>query len=359
MTDSSKILEELYKKYLGIGSTKLYRIAKDEGHDITMKQVKEFIRRQNEQQVFSRARPKVQGGHITSLYPDHTLQMDIMDMARWASSNNRFKYVLVIIDVFSREGYGYPMKNKSMASTVRAMKEFIETEYVPTVIMSDNDSSFKGKTFQALMNKHNIFHQTNDVGNHNALGVVDRFIQTLKKKLVLVMEKTNSRNWVDILEPVLEAYNKTPHGAVMDYKPSEIDKDKEKRITITGINAEKEMKRSTFPPMMPGDKVRILLRKEQFQRAYDPKYSREVFQVEKVLPRTAKLRHVTQPIPRKWLIVVPPGSKTLPRDKASDLNKQMRVMRRAGLVDNEEGLEKALITSKRVRKPKILEDYIA
>ena len=49
--------------------------------------------------------------------------------------------------------------------------------------MSDNDSSFLGSEFQKVLVKHDIHHDPNAVGDHNALGIIDNFAKRIKRIL--------------------------------------------------------------------------------------------------------------------------------------------------------------------------------
>lgn len=325
-------LKRIYEKYFGLGVNSLYNLARDKGVKVTRKQVSDFVKQQSERQVFRRPTKQTKGGgHIVSNSPEHDIQIDIMDMSRWSKWNKGIKYILVIIDVFTRKGYAYPLKKKAITNVVEAMKEFFKNEFVPETIVSDSDRSFTGKAFQDLMRKHNIVHRTVAIGDHNALGVIDRFIQTLKKKIILDLERNQSQNWINQLSDVVKAYNNTPHDGVLQLKPKSIAKNKDKRLQVADLNRLKAETQVKQIPLRVGDKVRVLVRKDQFQRAYDPVYSRDVFIVKKVNPTTALLEGFSKPTPRKWLLVVPPSSRALGKDKAKRSAQQIRRLQREGL----------------------------
>jgi len=325
-------LKQIYNKYFGLGVNSLYNIAREKGVKVSRKQVSDFVKQQSERQVFRQAQRQTKGrGHIVSNFPKHDIQIDILDMSRWSRFNKGFKYILVIIDVFTRKGYAYPLKKKAMNYVVEAMEEFFTNEFVPETIVSDSDASFSGKAFQDLMRKYKIVHRTVTIGDHKALGVIDRFIKTLKKKIILDLERNKTQDWLSRLSGVIKAYNNTPHSGVLELKPKSIANNEEKRIQIADLNRLKAEKQVKQLPLRVGDKVRVLVKKEQFQREYDPVYSRDVFIVKKVNPTTALLEGFSKPTPRKWLLVVPPSSRALGKDKAKRSAQQIRRLQREGL----------------------------
>ena len=83
-------------------------------------------------------------------------QIDIAVMDKFGKSNNGYKYILFFIDVFTRKGYGIPMKNKNIEATSRALEEFCETYFTPEIINCDNDGAFMGREFQRVVKEYNI-----------------------------------------------------------------------------------------------------------------------------------------------------------------------------------------------------------
>ncbi len=78
--------------------------------------------------------------------------MDIFDLSRYASSNKQYKYILGIIDVYTRYVWCYKMKNKDNINVFDCFKKFIGEsnlkKYTPTILMSDHDSTFMILQFQ-------------------------------------------------------------------------------------------------------------------------------------------------------------------------------------------------------------------
>ncbi|HSG20481.1 MAG TPA: hypothetical protein VLA31_06895, partial [Burkholderiaceae bacterium] len=77
-----------------------------------------------------------------------------------------------------------------------------------------------------------IAHRLKPVGDLNALGVVDRTIQTLKKKLA-ELSSTTKRTWPDLLQRAVSALNSTPKpGVLHGDSPAEVKDDPEVQFLL-------------------------------------------------------------------------------------------------------------------------------
>ena len=115
----------IYKKYNRPGAQKLLLLAKSEGIQTTLKDVKEFISsRTEEQQLKESKHTKQSNGHIVSYSPFNRLQLDIFVLKKYEYYNKGYGYILCIIDVFSRKVWAYPLKTKSLIDTTPAIKKF-------------------------------------------------------------------------------------------------------------------------------------------------------------------------------------------------------------------------------------------
>ena len=63
--------------------------------------------------------------------------MDILDMQKFYTKNQHHKYILVMIDIFSRRGIGVPIKSKSADDTLAGIKKAFKYLGTPKIIASD------------------------------------------------------------------------------------------------------------------------------------------------------------------------------------------------------------------------------
>ena len=268
----SEIIEE-YVKYGYPSAQKLYELL---GKKYKLEKITEVIANHPVYQLYKQ-KSKNLGGHIIAFSPLELMQADITFMDKFGHQNEGYKYILLCIDVFSRYVWALPLKNKGTQEVYEAFKDVPQ----PNKLMTDNGSEFTNKLFSAFLHNAGIFHQTALVGDHNALGIVDRMTLTLKSALYKRFIGNDNVKWKAVLEDVVKTYNNTPHEGIYGYTPNEAMNKKNVRAVLTTINtqlADKQIKKAVGEV---GDNVRTRKPDWTFRRGYTPKWSEDVGKVEK------------------------------------------------------------------------------
>ena len=272
----NKIIDKYYENFNYPTATKLYKIMKADNISVTETNVKTYLSSLEEVQITKEVKAPKKNGHITAMSPNQIWQIDIFILQKFVKQNKGYRDIFCVIDVFTRKVYCRAMKTKDIEDCTLALDSIIKKSGVkPMTIMSDNDSSFKGGLFQALLKKHEISHDMNIVGDHRALGIVDRFARTIKTVLTKLFIRTKKTNWIDSLDRIVDRYNEMPHTGILDIKPN----DAENQIQpLVELNIEKGNKKITSD-LEEGDKVRINIR-STFDKGTAPRWSDEVFVVQ-------------------------------------------------------------------------------
>ena len=187
-------LEKYYKKYNFPAATTFLKQLKNEEIKVTKKEVDDFIKSRTEQQQTTiKGEKKKTLGKLVAYYPLSLIQMDIFDLSKYFRDNKGYKYILCIIDVFTRKVWAYKMKNKDNKNVFESFQTFMKEsnlkKYAPTILMSDNDSTFINDKFQQILSSNDIMHQPNVINDHHALGLVDSFARILKKTFTRIFLK--------------------------------------------------------------------------------------------------------------------------------------------------------------------------
>lgn len=269
-----KIIDKYYENYNFPSASKLYKILKDDNISVSKRDVELYISSLEEVQITKETKAPKQNGHITAMCPHQIWQIDLFILQKFVKQNKGYRNIFCVIDVFTRKVYCVAMKTKDISDCTNALESIIKKSGVkPMTIMSDNDSSFKGGLFQALLKKHEIAHDMNIVGDHNALGIVDRFARTIKTIFTKIFIRTKKTNWIDSLDKIVDRYNEMPHSGILDIKPN----DAEHQIKqLVELNNEKG--NIIKSDLEEGDKVRINIR-STFDKGTAPRWSDEVFVV--------------------------------------------------------------------------------
>jgi len=210
---------------------------------------------------------------IVSLFKDDLWQADLIDMQSYSRTNKGFKFILIIIDTYTKYVWTVPLKNKSSKEVTQGML-IIFTNNHPKLLQTDNSREFYNKPFQDLMKKYNVKHYS--TYSSIKAGIVERVIRTIKNKIYTYFTATGSWNWFNSLQNIVHNYNNTIHKTI-NCTPFEA------RLNTNKIQYNKtkqfKIKKSTFKI---GDKVRISKYKHIFNKGYTPNWTTEVFTISKV-----------------------------------------------------------------------------
>ena len=238
MTDIDK-LQTLAADLGQPGVDKLYIAAKRRGINVTKKQVAAALSRIGERQIFRPIQPSK--GKSASEGVDVRFQMDLIDLhndTAFDKSGAANKFILIVINVFTREIYARSLAKKDPTTVSLELASILdELPIDPKIIASDNGNEFKGPV-STLLEKRQIAQRFKAVGDVNALGVIDRAIQTLKKTMAKIMADGRVRNWQDALKKAVASYNHSYHSTVHD-APSDVRADPKVTFMNMQDNAKK------------------------------------------------------------------------------------------------------------------------
>ena len=186
---------------------------------------------------------------IISDHPYHLVAMDLADFPRSERNN---KYLFLAVDHYSKRAVGRPLEDKSGTTIAREFEYALLPSFiaVPERILTDNGGEFQNKSFEHLMNKYGIQHETIAPGFPASNGAVERLVGTVKS--LLRVSCLQGSEWDNELPNVLNAYNNTKHKEI-NMKPSEVFLEKAARVVLP--NRKQNTDGRTHKPLSKGDRV--------------------------------------------------------------------------------------------------------
>jgi len=212
---------------------------------------------------------------VVTRFIDDLWQADLMDMQSHSKKNYGFKFILVVIDTYSKYVFVEPLKNKSAKECTKGMVNILKKAN-PKFLQTDNGTEFYNTQFQDLMKKYKIKHYS----SYSVIkcSIAERVIQTLKNNIYKHFTATGTWNWYNTISKIIHNYNNTKHRTIK-CTPSEARMDTNKNKFNTYKSSEKLYK----PKFKVNDKVRISKYKHIFSKGYTPNWTTEIFTVSKVL----------------------------------------------------------------------------
>ena len=89
---------------------------------------------------------------------DDTWSSDLLDMNEYGLKNNKgYRYILVVIDIFSKFGWTIPLKNKFSQTITEAFSEIIKSSNrKPNLLETDDGMEYVNKIFKEFLNNNKI-----------------------------------------------------------------------------------------------------------------------------------------------------------------------------------------------------------
>ena len=209
---------------------------------------------------------------------DDLWQADLVDLTSLSRHNDGMKFILVVIDVFSKWAFVRPLPNKSGATLRNAFSSIIDSRK-PIYLQTDKGTEFLNGAFQALLAENNIKFYTSQ-NEDIKCAVVERFNRTLKSRMFRYFTYASSSRYIDVLQQLVTSYNNSYHSSI-----------KTSPASVT-VEDEPEIRKLLYPPKkLPlkwrfkvEDKVRLSQARRPFQKGYLPTWTTEIFTVKTRVP---------------------------------------------------------------------------
>ena len=210
---------------------------------------------------------------------------DLVDMQYYAKTNKGYRYILMIIDVFSKYGWAIPLKRKTGSEMVEAFTQLWDSgEKPPKFLWTDKGREFDNVQMKALLKKQNVHLYWTE--NEEKSSIVERWNRTIKQWMWKYFTKHRTGVYIDILPQLIEKYNNTYHRSIK-CTPSDARKPSNHQHVFNalygGTNKSDEKLRK-LPKFHVGDQVRITKKKKHFEKGYTTNWTEEVFTVTEVQP---------------------------------------------------------------------------
>ena len=275
-------LRKLYYKYadpVSLGSVQ--KLKKRTG--LKTSKIKKWLASQDTYTLHAPARKHYPRKQYYVSGPYELLQMDLADMQNVAKYNDGYRYILCCIDCFSRQATCIPVKNKSGPVVAEAIDSILKTYKVPLLhCQTDLGTEFYNQHVKRIFKKHNINHYS--VHSEMKAALVERFIRTLKEKIYKYFTANNTYRYIDVLDELIFSYNHTVHSTIK-IAPANVGEHNVKKVwqTLYGNQSKTGKTKCKF---QQGDYVRVSKYKHKFEKGYLPKWSREIFIVERCIQST-------------------------------------------------------------------------
>lgn len=254
---------------LGAGIKNLYHKIARRYLGINRIDVENFLQGKTGYQLTKTVTKKTTNMPQLAKYSNHKWSCDLIDVETYAGHNRGRKYILTVIDHFSRYCFATPLLNKTAQAIIDGFNEIHtnQSHIWPEILISDNGGELKNARFEAFCAGNHITHLTTMSHSPKQNALIENFNGNLRKIMANLFVRTNDLNWIDHLQEMLDSRNNTVHS-VTKSSPAEIWRPVINRVlnlTNQGVKdkldnkARADITRTLSNQFAVGDAVRILL----------------------------------------------------------------------------------------------------
>jgi transposase InsO family protein len=350
--EKNELLERIYGDYAQpggfVGINQLHREANKVDPSIKQKDVQKFL---ESNLTYTLHKPKrvrfkrlktIPAGYMTDL------QADLGDFQRLSRDNKGFKYLLVAVDVLTRQCFVAPIKGKTLSSMKEGFEEIFEQMPLkPDRLFTDRGREFISNDMREFFKEHQVQPYTSSHGAIKA-GVAERFIRTIKSRLYKYFGDNKTRKWIDVIHPIANAMNHS-YCRVIGMRPIDVIPKNAmevwRHVYGDSLSAQKTMgeHKRRPPPIIqhhaPNTLVRIARERTPFHKGYLPTFSEQIYRVNGV---KSALKPIT------YEIYDDEGKKTLKgrfydKELSKTTNKMFRIEKVMGRRTTKEGVEQVRV----------------
>lgn len=211
-------------------------------------------------------------------------QADLIDLHALKEYNDGYTFILTTIDVFSKYAWAIPIKSKKGEDVASALQQIFDDRKC-RVLQTDKGKEFLNSRVQTVLKNRQINHFTTENDDIKA-AVVERWNRSIMEHLSRWFTKHNTHRYVNVIDALVEGYNKRVHTTI-GMSPASVNSENEEDVWLRMYEADSSPKNKRSTLLKIGDPVRISKTKLLFKKGYTPNWSTEIFFIYK--------RHLTSP----------------------------------------------------------------
>lgn len=260
---------------------KLFRAASEIDPSIKRTNVEDFLSGEFAYTLHRKIVRKFRRNPVVASFHSELAQADLIDLRKYMAENDDFRYILTMIDVFSKVAFAVPVKTKSAIDMEKALMSILET-YKPSNLQTDDGREFTNKRVQKLLKQHMVHYY---VAKNEVIkcAVVERFQRTLMTRISKYFTSKGHHRFLEILPSMISSYNNGFHRSIRMTPVQATSADKSVVfMNLYGFNNERELLRDEYkhrPKHAAGTFVRVPKIKNIFEKGYRQTFTDEIFKV--------------------------------------------------------------------------------
>lgn len=209
-----------------------------------------------------------------------------MDNSSLTAENSGYRYILLVIDSFSRFVWTRLLKQKSAFEVCEAFKSIIEEAgKKPAQLVTDRGKEFWNSKLSNYLKANDIVHYAPSNDQFKA-SIAERCIRTFKQIMFKALTANLTYRYVELVPKITKSINARVHR-IIGVPPKDVNERNALEIwTRLQLKRMRSIKKQKKSDIKPGDHVRIAKNKDtMMDKGFLPNWSDEIFTVNRHIPR--------------------------------------------------------------------------
>ena len=192
---------------------------------------------------------------------------DLIDYKKYMWYNRPYRYILVVIDSFSRYAWTRALKTKTAVESAKALESILdEMPHKPRFFASDQGNEFTISSealHKVLIEKFRLKVYT--LKGKTKSSIVERWNRTFKTRMQRYFSENKTFKWINVLQNFTRNINNSVNRSI-DMAPAEVEFSNADSVRKKLYPLMKNPKPCRYKN---GDVVRVVIDKSLFQKGYE------------------------------------------------------------------------------------------
>lgn len=207
--------------------------------------------------------------------------MDLVDIQALSENNDGMRYIMTVIDCFTRYAWAKLLPDKTGSVVLNAFKQVLdEAETKPYNLVIDGGAEFRNQAFLNFCRANSINIFDPDSSTHGAF--IERFNRTLQNLIYKYLSENSTYKFTTVFDSLMLTYNRRKHR-MTGFSPIYAEENEACHLEIRmKMSKYYEKIKTKIPNLKLGDMVRISKIKGKFARGYKATAQEEIFRIYKI-----------------------------------------------------------------------------
>jgi hypothetical protein len=246
------------------------------------KAVEKFLNSDKVYRKFKRNKTKFERARIFVNSMSYAFQADLMDIQKLSRANSGYRYILIVVDTFSRFTIAKPLKRKGATHVAEALDEtFQELKeagmLAPRVLLAtDLGTDFWNSKVREVLTKYNVTHyplrapKKASIAENSGRYVMERLYKFLYFK--------GDDRWVDNRKDFVKAKNNRRNRRLGNLTPAEVTYKNQSKV-YESLYADRYDRKNATPPLEVGQRVQMAIDTLPFHKSYRGYFKDTIYEV--------------------------------------------------------------------------------